>query len=143
MAACTHSEATNHKSPPSQNPQDHSRYHHCQIPLSEPLGTLTAPDNVTLREPFRFCILTPSIHRSPTSVPYQRPCPFCVLPCLSNTKAEQPGTLRSHGVASGNRKLKMMDTTMYSKPFPLPRLVEQAWVSSTLFFKNFYHGQRI
>lgn len=91
----------------------------------------------------RACILTPSIHRSPTSVPYQMACTFCVTLCHTNTKAEQSGILGSHGVVSGNRREKIMNTIRYSKPFQLPRLIKQAWVPRTLFYKNFLPRQRI
>lgn len=46
------------------------------------------------------------ILRSPSSVPHQSVCPFCVPPCQTNTKSEQPGTLTPHGILVGTGRWK-------------------------------------
>lgn len=53
------------------------RCQHCQIPLSEPLGILTAPDIVTLIEALGFYMLKPSVCWSHIFFPCHRICPYC------------------------------------------------------------------
>lgn len=49
---------------------------------------------------------------------------------------------RSYGGVSVGGNIEIMDTIMHAKPFQLPKLVEQARVSRTLFSKNFFPRQR-
>lgn len=100
------------------------RYHHYQIPLSEPLGILTAPDIITLLEPFRFHILKPSNCWSHNFFPAKEFTHFVL--CSTTQIPKQCSQALLHLVEVSVKQTEIIDTIKYSKPFQLPRLVVRA-----------------